>query len=302
MHFSGEKTRQLTLSGKNQALFFTAAAGIAFALEIAEGGRIEFIDGERHMFEHFAGIVGGGRNTFLFGDGVFRAVDEILRGTFDADDGEEAERDGEHLTVILVGNSAVQTVANDFGEIFRMEVAVVADLAYVKDTGIENEGIHDLENGGGQIVAGSFRMVASAEIRVQNVAFEDIDITFAAVKNDLLFDHGDAVGLLGSAHTSADLYGDLDIHGNADLVKAAVEGHVVNVDVRAEDLRAFGADRRSALQQFVSDIGKVYRDVFKAVFITAAVENAIGIDINGIAAAAVRRISDIRHKALSFLS
>ena len=67
-------------------------------------------------------------------------------------------------------------------------------------------------------------------------------------------------------------------------------------------LRAFGADRRSALQQFVSDIGKVYRDVFKAVFITAAVENAIGIDINGIAAAAVRRISDIRHKALSFLS
>ena len=57
------------------------------------------------------------------------------------------------------------------------------------------------------------------------------------------------------------------------------------------------------MREFVSDIGKVYGDVFEAVFITAAVQNAVGINIYCITAAAIRRsVSDIRHKDLSFLS
>ena len=228
--------------------FLTAAAGVGLSLDIAESGRIEFIDGERHMFEHFAGIVGGGRNAFLFGDGIFRAVNEILRGALNANDGEEAERDGEYLAVVLVRDPAVQTIADDLGEIFRAEMAVMADLAYVKNAGIENERIHDLKNGSGKIVSGTFRMVATAEIRMGGIALEYIDVTFAAVENDLFLHYGNAVGLLRSAHTSADFHGDLDIQSNADLIKASVKGDVVDVDIGAEDLRAFGADRGSAFQ------------------------------------------------------
>ena len=233
---------------RGEALFFAAAAGIVISLELAEGGRIKFIDGERHMFEHFAGVVGGRRNAFLLGDGVFRSVDEILGGALDAHDGEKAERDGEHLAVILMGNSAVQTVANDFGEILRMEVVVVADLTYVKDTGVEYEGVHDLENGGGQIVAGAFRVITAAEIRIRHIALEDIDVAFSAVENDLFLNDSNTLGFLRSAQAGTDLHGDLDIHGNADLIEASVEGYVVDVDVRAEDLCAFGADRGSTLQ------------------------------------------------------
>ena len=125
---------------------------------------------------------------------------------------------------------------------------MVAKLARIENTGREDEGIHDLKNGGGQIVAGAFRVAAAAEIRACNVALEDVDVALAAVENDLFLHYGNAVGFLRSSHAGADLNGDLDIHGNADLVKASVERHVVNVDVCAEDLCAFGADRGSAFQ------------------------------------------------------
>ena len=229
-------------------LFLTSATAVGFTLDIAEGGRIEFIDGERHMFEHFAGIVGGGGNAFLFGNGIFRAVYEILRGALDAHDGEEAEGDGKYLAVVFVRDSAVQTVADDFGEILRAEVTVLADLAYVENTGIEDEGVDDLKNGGGKIVSGAFRMAAATEIRMGGIALEDIDVAFSAVENDLFLYYGNAVGLLCSAETRADLHGDLDIQRNGDLIKTSVERHVVDVDVCAEDLCAFGADRGSAFQ------------------------------------------------------
>ena len=229
-------------------LLFTAAAAIGLSLDIAESGRIEFINGERHMLEHFAGIVGGRGNTFLFGDGVFRAVYEILRGALNAHDGEEAERDGKHLAVVLVGDSAVHAIADGLGEVLRAEAAMMADLARVENAGGEDERIHDLKNGGGKVVSGALRMAAAAEIRVRNVALEDVDVALAAVENDLFLHYGNTVGFLCSSHAGADLNGDLDIHGNADLVKASVERHVVNVDVCAEDLCAFGADRGSALQ------------------------------------------------------
>ena len=228
--------------------FLATATGVGLALDITESGRIEFIDGERHMLEHFAGIVRGGRNTFLFGNGIFRAVNEILRGTLDTYDGEEAERDGKHLAVVLVSDPSVQTVADDLGKVLRVEMAVMADLAYVKNAGVEDERIHDLKNSGGKIVSGAFRMVTAAEIRMGGIALEDIDVAFSAVENDLFLYYGNAVGFLRSAETSADLHGDLDIQRNADLIKASVERHVINVDVGAEDLCAFGADRGSAFQ------------------------------------------------------
>ena len=229
-------------------LFLTAAAAFGLTLEIAEGGRIKFIDGERHMFEHFARIVGGGGNALLFGYGVFRSVYEILRGTLDAYDGEKAEGDGKHLTVLLVGESAVHTVADDLGEILGVDVAVGTKLAGVENTGVEDEGIYDLKDGGGKIVSGAFRMLAAAEIRGGNVALENIDVAFSAVENHLFLNDGDTLGLLCSAHAGADLHGDLDIHGNADLIKAPIEGDVIHVNICAEDLCAFGTDCGSAFQ------------------------------------------------------
>jgi hypothetical protein len=200
------------------------------------------------MLEHFAGIVGGGRNTFLFGDGIFRSVNEVLRGTFDTYDGKEAERDGKHLAVVLVRDPSVQTVADDLGEVLCVEMAVMVELAHVENTGVEDERVNDLKNGGWKIVSGTFRMAAATEIRMGGVALKDVDVAFATVEDHLFLNDGDTVGLLCSAETSADFNGDLDIHGDADLIKAPIEGHVVDMNVCAEDLRTFGADRGSAFQ------------------------------------------------------
>ena len=243
-----KRSRRSFICGIFLILFLTTATGVGLSFDIAESGRIEFIDGERHMLEHFAGIVGGGRNTFLFGDGIFRSVNEILRGTLDTYDGKEAERDGKHLAVVLVRDPSVQTVADDLGEVLCVEMAVMVELAHVENTGVEDERVNDLKNGGWKIVSGTFRMAAATEIRMGGVALKDVDVAFATVENDLFLHYGNAVGLLCSAQTSADLHGDLDIHGNADLIKASVERHVVDVDVCAEDLCAFGADRGSAFQ------------------------------------------------------
>ena len=200
------------------------------------------------MFEHFARVIGGGRNALLFGYGVFRAVYEILRGALDAHNGEETERDGKHLVVMLMREPAVHAVADDLRKILGVNVAMGTKLAGVENTGTEDEGIHDLKNGGGKIVSGAFCMLAAAEIRGGYVALENVDVAFSAVENHLFFNDGDAFGLLCSAHASADLRGDLDIHGNTDLIKAPIEGDVIHVNVCAEDLCAFCADCGSAFQ------------------------------------------------------
>ena len=163
---------------------FTSAAVIGLALQLAEGRGIKFVDGECHMFEHFTGIVGGRRNAFFFGNGVFRAVNEVLCGTLNANDGEEAERDGEDLAVIFVGDPAVHAIANGLGEILHADVAVGAKLAYVENARIEYEGIHNLKNSGRQIGTGTFRVMTTAEITGRKLTFENIHVaSFARTQN-----------------------------------------------------------------------------------------------------------------------
>jgi hypothetical protein len=251
------------------------------------------------MFEHFTRVIGGGRNTFLFGNGVFRAVNEILRGAFDANDGKEAERNGQDL-IIIFANSAVQTMANDFGKVLRMDMTTGTKLTGVKNTGIQHDGIHDLKNGGGKIGAGTFRVMTAAEITGGKLALENIHVAFAAVKDHLFFNHGNAVRFLRSAGTGAKLSRDPDIHGDGDLIKAAVKGNVIHVNICAKNFCALRADGRGAFQKLGSHIGKIYGNVFKAIFIAAAVKDPIGINVYRIPSAAIRRIiSDVRHKDLS---
>jgi hypothetical protein len=251
------------------------------------------------MFEHFARVIGGRRNTFLFGNGIFRAVNEILRGAFNANDGEEAERNEKDFIAYFT-NSAIQTVANDFGQIIRMNMTARTKLAGFGNTGIQNDGVNHFKNSGGKIRAGRFGVMATAEISGRKFAFENIHVTFTAVKDHLFINHGNPVRFLRSAKASADLHGNFDIHGNGDLIKAAVKRNVIDVNIRAKNFRAFRTDSRSAFQKLVPDVGKINGNVFKTIFITAAVKNPIRINVYRITATAIRRsVSDIRHKDLS---
>ena len=54
-------------------------------------GRAKFTHGESHMTEHGAGIVLTGLDTFLIGDTILGCLDEILSGTNDTNDREDAQ-------------------------------------------------------------------------------------------------------------------------------------------------------------------------------------------------------------------
>ena len=263
-------------------------------LDVAKRGGIEFIHGERHVLEHLAGIIRRGGNALLFGNGVFRAMDEILCGTLNAHDGEEAERDRQHLGCGLTADSAAEAAANDIGQILCADTGTAA-IASFDDPCAENDGVHDLKHGAREIGAGNFRGAAGAEILLTELAFENIDIAFATVKDDFLFYDGDAFDLLRSADARTDLSGDLDIHGDAYLIKAPIEGNGVHVYVRADDLRAFCADGAASFENIVAGIREIYGNILEAVFISTAIKDPMGVYIYGRITTHLRSVSHIRH-------
>ena len=278
------------------AVRLSLAAAIAVALDVAKRGWIKFARGECHVLEHLAGIVYAGRDAFFFGNAVFRTVNEVLRGAFDTHNGEESERHGEDLAAIVC-RSAAETAANTFGQIVDIDAAGTAlTFADVNDLRGKHDGIYHFENSGREIVAGGFRMIAAAEILRADLASENVYVAFAAVKNHFLFNDGNAVKFLRSAEAGANFNGQFDIHGDIDLIKAAVKGNAINVYVGAKDLRAFGADVACSFDQFVSAFGKINGNVFKAIFIPTAIKDPIGVYIYRVAvSAAIGRISGIRH-------
>ena len=249
------------------------------------------------MLEHFARVVCERRKTFFFGDGVFRALHEVLRGALDTNDGEKAECDGEYLSAITYG-SAAETAANTLRQIFDVDTAGMRlTFADIGDLRLQNDGIDNLENSGREIVAGRFRAVASAKILCTKFATEDIDVALAAVKDHFLLHDSDAVCFLRSAETSTDFHVQFDIHRDMDLIEAAVKGDRIDVDVRAENACAFGTDIGRSFDQLACTFGKINGNVFKAIFIPTAIENPVRIYIYrfAIAAAIGRVVSGIGH-------
>ena len=273
------------------------AAARSFAIlsfDIAKRGGIKFIHRECHVLEHLAGIICRRGNTFLFGNSVFRTVDEILRRTLNTYDREEAERDGQHLGGGLTANSAAKTTANDIRQILSAD-AGTATIASLDDPCAENDGINDLKYSAWEIAAWDLCCTAGAEILLTELAFENIDVTFAAIKDDLFFHDGDAFDLLRSADACADFSGDLDIHGDAYLIKTPIEGNGVNVYVRADDLRAFCADGAASFQNIVAGIREIYGNILEAVFISTAIKDPMGVYIYGRITTHLRSVSHIRH-------
>ena len=111
------KNWQLSLAGAFTASF---AAGMN---ERADGGRAKLSNGESHCAEKLAGVVISRFNAFLFGHAVFRCVDEILGGTFNADDGEKSEGHSKVLTFIVAYRAAADSTADGFGNVLALAAA-----------------------------------------------------------------------------------------------------------------------------------------------------------------------------------
>lgn len=88
----------------------------------AHGGRAELAHWECHRTEKLAWIVVSCLNAFLFGNAIFRCVNEILGGTLNADHGEEPKSHNK-LVALRVAKISVDRAANVFGNILANTAA-----------------------------------------------------------------------------------------------------------------------------------------------------------------------------------
>ncbi len=248
------------------------------------------------MLEHLARVIGGLCCTFLFGNGIFDAVNKILCRAFDADDREEAERDRKELARHIGAKSASEATANRVGKVFNGDMRMAMTIAGFHDLGIQNDGVGNLKNGCRKIGFGKFRTAASTEI-LNGFTLENIHVAFTAIKNHFLFYDGNTFNFLRSAKASADLRDDLHIHRDADLIKTAVEGDAVHMDVGTDDLRAFCAHTAASFDELVSNVGKINGNVLKAILVAAAIKDPMGVYIYRITGTAAkgRVVSGLGH-------
>ena len=217
------------------------------------------------------------RYAFLVRYGIFDSADEILAGPCDADDGEDADRNGEIASILArVAKCSLNCTANVGGNI-TATTATAALGGRFKDLGTKYDGIHNLHNRNRGVGGAATKLRCAAKIIVGR-AFENADIALTAKKNHLLFKYRDSLKFLNSSGADASLEGELDIELDVDGVKAAIEGDGRDVDLCPSDAGVFDADVGCVRHDIVAEIGQKYTDVLKAIPIATGVENAVCLD------------------------
>ena len=126
-------------------------------------------------------------------------------------------------------------------------------------------------DGGGLVLCAAIRLGTGAKALAHSVALEYADIAFSAVQDHSLFQHGNALKLLGTPVGNARLKGDLYIKTHGNGMKSTVELDGVNADISPNDFCTSCSDRSRALQNVVAEIRKVNTHVFKAITVSAGI-------------------------------
>lgn len=106
-------------------------------------GRAKFAHGESHMTEHGARIVLAGLNAFLIRNTILGCLDEILSGTNDANDREDAKRYGQIAPSFPVAQRTAQAIANGLGNVTAATATMTFMLLFA-NSGTQNNRIDDL--------------------------------------------------------------------------------------------------------------------------------------------------------------
>lgn len=216
----------------------------------------EFAYRERNFAKYVAGIILLGNYTFLFGNAAFGCANKQLCGTNDANDRKDAERNGQKSSAVVIVKAKwrIKGRQNRFGKIvLAAATATGALLRVFHDLGSEDHGLYNLNHSGGDVFLSTVGLGTRAEI-VTGVALEYADVAFVAVKDDTLFEHGNALKLLYSSAADARLDANLDVKTNGNRIKSAVELNGIDANKRRYDLCTLGTDRTRMLQNLVAEI------------------------------------------------
>lgn len=255
----------------------TLAAEVKLWRNIA--GRAEFCGRERHILKYRAGVILLGRYAFLVGNAVLGGADKILCGTNDANDREDAERDGE-ISSRAVNESAVDLCGDRLGNVIAAATAATAAVVSLAHLGRENDGVYYLNDRRGHVLRRAYRLGDSAVVREIRTALEHAYVALSAKENYALFKNCNSLEFLASSAAKTRLKGDLDVELDADGVKAAVELDRIDGNIGPGDTGILCPDVRGMLNDIVSEVGKQNLHVLEAVAVAAGIEDAICLDAN----------------------
>lgn len=251
----------------------------------------EFTHGKRHGAKYVTGLILLNRHTFLFGDAALGCLDEILSGTNNANDREDAERHGQKSSAVMIVEAKRRIEGSDdrLGKVvFLTAAATVAVLGIFHDLGSKQNGINDLYDRRRIIFLTAVGLGTSAKA-IAYVALEHTDVALATIEDDVLFQHGNALKLLRSSTANACLDANLYIKTNGNRKETTVELNGIDPNKGRNDLRTFCTDRRGVLQYFISEIGQIDTNVFKAIAVTTGIQHSVGVDAYRVSAATGRR-------------
>ena len=262
--------------------FFSAAALVAITIiprsvAVWRCGRAKLTYRERHMPEHRAGIVLAGLHALLVGHAVFGGMDQILRGTHDSYDREDAERHRE-ISAVRIVERAVDTGGNALGNIAAAATQAAAGVVRLTYATVQDHGIDDLDDRDRQILGRAAGLGDRAIIRRVGIALEDADVALTAIQNHLLFKHGNALKFLTASAAQTRLELDLDVKADRDRIKDSVKANGINTDIGPSNARILYANVCCTLQNFIPEIRKQYFNVFETIPISARIQNTIGFN------------------------
>ena len=246
---------------------------------------------ERHRAEYAARIVFFDGDTFLFRNAVFGCLNQILCRAHNADNRENAERNGK----ITLAASSLSTAVAKAKRCLKASVYRLGNVSLAAATAAgafadtlynacsKKNGRDDLNDCRRLVFFVAFLGRATAEVLTHTVAFENADVALATVKDNPFFEYGDAFNLLRASRANASLKYKFYVKTNVNRVKSAVKANRLDIDTRPNDLCTLGANRACVLQNFISKIRKINACIFKAIAVAAGIQNATGINADGLA-------------------
>ena len=216
------------------------AAGFGFLIAFRLGYRVgweKFLHGELDSAEDGAGVLVVVAKAFLAGNAVVVGRDEKLAVPLQTDDGKLTEVYVDPLSLPGEGQLAGESGQDGGGDICTVTAVAVVGLAGVPPLHAEDEGIHRVHHGGGQIALGDILLVEALH---HSSGGEYFRAPFAAEEDDALVKYRKPADGNGPSGADKGVCGDAvkvaDVHG----VETAVEAYGLHIDVRLEQFSLTG--------------------------------------------------------------
>jgi hypothetical protein len=188
---------------------------------------------------------------------------------------------------------------NTIGDIARTAATAIALLNVLYDLDSKDDGVYDLDNCFRNTSLTANRYRTCTKVSGAFSGFEDIDVAFTAKQYNVLFQYGNALEFLRSA-VDASFKIQLDIKSNGNGVKAVIKLYRFNIDICPADFCALYAHVTGVLNDLLTKISQINANVFKAITISARIQDSVGFNTNsflGVAGIACKSV--FRHSNTS---